>query len=419
VTPDALSPTSADLDIVFAADTGAPIERVLEALRTFRLVGLVEADAEGHAGSVAATLAYVAKRGLVVDAGDAVHTTPVQPILDALAARLGAEVVLDTGDDVLGAMSEGSTAATVAHADDSLNAAAGDDPVEGNTTVFVVGGELNTDRDRQAELALQMESTLTVAPLGTRMLIAPEYVAPTAYWTRAQRPVIALQRSPRQLTVQLYTSTPTRTGRMRDRLAAMAMPDWMALWDPAPVALVEATSGAAARVQADLAAQRRAQIVDVGVPDATALAETGIAGAELRALLGRNLDDDTLRGVLAALRLPSEVADVLEGRVSPADLPAASVIEQRGMRGAIVDGMLIEPDGDSFFARWRRLPHRRPGLALTLIAAELGLAIALVAGALSTAVTQPWTAILWVGAAVVAVDAVGDAVVLAKIRLRK
>ncbi len=401
----ALPAVSSDLDVQFAAPDADPIGRTLAALRAFRLVGFVATDVESRGGAVSATLGYVEGRGLLVDAGATVETTPAQQIVDALSARLGAVVVLDAPDAVFGAetVPASETAAAEGAADDEPAA----------TTVFAVRGTLALAPDRRAELALQLESSLTAAPRESHTLVVPEQVGALTYWSRAQRPVIALHRGPHRLMIQLYGTASTRTGRMRDRAMALTIPDWMALWDPAPLPIVEDPRTPAAEVQQRL---RHEEIAALGVPDGGAIAEAGIDGPRLQQLLGHDLDDRTVAEVVDALGLPVEVAAVLTGDVTPESLPGALRIERRSMGATVAEGLLAEPEGTSLWARWRRLPHRHPRAAVALIAAELALAAGMAAAAMSG--DQPWRTVLWIVAGLLAVDAIGDALLLRRIRRR-
>lgn len=404
MTSDALTAVSADLDIQFASLPDSPVELALEALRAFRLIGWVFADAESTEGSVAATLAFVPGRGLAVATDDDVATTPAAAIVTALAARLGAAVHLTCGDDEYAADAPETDAVDVAP------------PAVHETQVFVVGGGLSLAPDRRAELALQLGSALTVIPSGVRTIVVPDEPMRMPSWPRGQRPVISVRRSRSQLAVQIYSEKAARAGRARERLAMTLIPDWIGLWDPAPLPIVTGDErSAAADVQRRLDDERRATLAELGIVDDDVIAETGIDGARLRAALVRPLDDDAVREVVAALRLPVEVADLLDGAAA-AEMTGAVVIPLRSIGGTIADSLLSEPEGTGIWARWRRLPHRRPGLAAVLIAAELAAAAGAVMWASSA--PMPWRIGLWVVAGILAIDAIGDAVLLSKIRRR-
>ena len=407
----------ADLEIHVTDPAPGVRERAIDALRTFRLIGVVEGDEESTAGTISASLAYTPGRGVAVDAGDTVESTPAQPIVDALAARLGAAVMLQHEDDMFYA------APPTAEADGAEVTTTTDTAEDADVHVFVVGGRLELGPDRRSELALQLESSLTVAPLpasarGERTLVVPHRALDMPAWPGAQRPVISLRRGAAQLTVQVYGSAATRTGRLRDRLAAVVIADWMGIWDPEPTPLIDPARGdAAGVVQRAVTEARRAVLADLTPSDADLVTETGVDATALADLLTRPLDDDVVRDVVRAFRLPDEVADLLEGRRRAADLPGASDVENTGIGGTMADGLLGEPDGTSLWARWRRVPHRHPRLAVLLIVLELALAAGI--GVWAGVSPSPWNVILWIVAGALAIDAVGDAVLLALIRRRR
>lgn len=414
MTSASLSFISAELDVDVHEPGADAIERVCEALRAFRVIGLVDNDTEGRAGAVSAMLAFVPGQGLLVETSDGVAPTPVQPILDAVSARVGADVMFSGGDEELIATVTDQGAES--EEDDAEN------EVDTTETVFIVGGKLPLAPDRRGEIAHQLESDVVVAPLGHRTLVVARRNAPFAYWSRAQRPVIALQRTTGELAAHVYSSGAVRTGRMRERIVMGAIPDWMALWDPAPILLVDGTDaedGVAPEVQRRLMYERQHTLQSLALTDEAVLAETQIDGAALTALLGRPIDDTLVDDVVAALRLPRDVAALVNGQRSAETLPGAIAIENRGLKGALADTLYVEPEGSSFWARWRRLPHRHPRAAVALIVAELALAGGLVWGATLASWPSPWSTVAWVVAIVMAIDAVGDALLLGKIRRLK
>ncbi len=422
-----LSFISAELDIDFSLTPPDPIGAVREALGAFRIIGLVEDDAEARGGTVSGVLAYVPGQGLLVHTADGAAPTPVQPIIDAIAARLGAHVNFRGGDDEFSSVG----ASWSEERDDDVSAT---HPAE---TVFVVGGTLPLAADRRAEIAHQLQADVVAVPLSAdgRTLVVTSRRGPFAYWSRAQRPVIALQRTDDAVEVHVYSTRAVRTGRMRDRLTMAGIPDWMALWDRVPVALsatgtrggdeprdVEPNgiepNGIAAEIESRLLHERRETIRSLALTDEAVLAETRIDGPALAELLGRPLDDRLVADLGAALRLPPEVTAVVSGERRAASLPGAVEIEDRGLKGVMSDTLYAEPEGSSFWTRWRRLPHRHPRAAVALICGELALATAVVWSGAVLDWPHPWLGASWVLAGVLAIDAVGDAFLLTKIRRR-
>lgn len=409
---------SADLEIHVTDPAPGVRERAIEALRTFRLIGLVEGDEDSASGTISGSLAFTPGRGVLVDAGDTVESTPAQPIVDALSARLGAAVMLQHEDEMFYA----APPRTADDADDADDAGA-EAPEDADVHLFVVGGHLELGADRRAELSLQLESSLTVAPLtasarGERTLVVPDAPLDMPAWPGSQRPVISLRRGPSQLTVQVYGSAATRTGRLRDRLAAVVIADWMAIWDPEPTPLLDpARTDAAGLGQHAIIDQRRAVLADLTMADPDLIAEVGVDTASLADLLTRPLDGDLVRDVARAFRLPDEVADLLEGTRRAADLPGAFAVENTGIGGTMANGLLGEPDGTSLWARWRRVPHRHPRLAVLFIVLELALAAGIGVGA--SVSPSPWNVFLWIVAGALAIDAVGDAALLTLIQRRR
>lgn len=418
MTSDARDATSADLDIQFPAPRADALATTLRALRAFRLVGLVVADDEARRGSVTATVAYVAGRGLLVEAHGGVATTPAQPVVDALAARLGADVllVLDEGADDFHAEAPFDVADAVdSELDEAGLITAPDDDIQ----VFVVGGSIALAPDRRAEMALQLASSFVAVPDGIRTLVVPTRPLDMPYWGPAERPVIALRLSAVQLSVQVYSGSAVRTGSRRNRLTARLVADWIGLWDPEPVDISSSEAGEAADVQQRLRDERLTTLAELALVDVDVLTETGIDGPALARLITEPLTDSLLDDVIAALRVPPTAAELLRGSRAAKDMPGAIVVERRSVGGTIADGLLAEPEGASLWTRWRRLPHRHPALAVALIVAELGVAAAAVWGARHPGTESPWTFLLWVAAAVCAIDALGDAILLAAIRRRR
>jgi len=418
VTLDAPAIVSADLDIRPLSPDPDPLGRALEALRAFRLVGHLAVDAYGGPGDLTATVAFIPGRGLAVDTGNALAPTPAQAIVDALSARLGAAIALETDND--GYYAE-PAATPGAQTDPEPPARDPRTARDAGTAVYAVRGRLPLAEDRRGELASQLDSSVTAVPVGEWTLVGLHDEPQTTYWSRAQRPVVGLHRAQDRLLVQLYSATAARRGRLRDRIATMTYPDWVGGWVPAPVPLAteEAGSAAAIAVQEDLAAQRAAVHADLGVLDDAVRAELGLEAVSLAELLARPLDDEIVDEICRLLGLPALVAGVLRGDERLSERADAVTIENRGVRGAVADGLLGEPDGASLWARWRRIPHRHPRTAVALIVAELAVAGALAVAAVSPLVGPPWTAALWIAAAVLGLDAVGDAVLLAKIRDRR
>lgn len=407
MTPASPRFVSAELDVDFGGTTPDAIARTCEALRAFRVIGLIDDDSEGRAGSVSGMLAFVPGQGLLVQTADGVAPTPVQPVIDAVSARLGADVVFASGDE------EFIAAAATAVVDDEVVTP------ELVDTVFVVGGDLPLGADRRAEIAHQLEADVVAAPLGRHTLVATSRRAPFAYWARSQRPVIAVQRTENSLAVHIYSTHAVRTGRMRERLTMAGIPDWMALWDHAPIPLVASDDGGSAvavEVQARLLHERQATIRSLALTDPAVLAETQVDAPALKALLSRPLDTTLVAEVVAALRLPSEVGAVVNGEREASSLPGAVTIEDRGLKGVMSDTLYAEPEGTSFWTRWRRLPHRHPRAAAALVCGELAVAGALAWSATVLGWPQPWWAVSWVVAGVLAIDGIGDAFLLWKIR---
>lgn len=323
MTSDSSLFVSAELDIEFVEATSDPIGETCAALRARGLVGLVEDDAEGRTGAVSAVLAFAPDRGLLAATADGVTTVPAQPVIDSLSAQLRAEVGLRAGEEELSAVHESA-------ADTSEEAPTSTERVE---TIFVVAGELSTSIDRRSEIARQLESAVVAAPLGHRTLLAASRRAPFASWSAAQRPVIALQYADHALAVHVYSRRAVSEGPARERRTMAGIPDWMALWDPAPILLGTAQDvghahSTVAEVENRLLDDRNETIRSLALTDDAVLSETQIDGPALAELLGRPLDALLVAEVVEALRLPREVTAVVTGERPTTSLPGAAVIDE-------------------------------------------------------------------------------------------
>lgn len=334
--------------------------------------------------------------------------TDPQRTLDTLAARAEVGVFLDIGEETYVA-EPGSPSADRAEEP----AEAVEDPADGRE-VYVVGGVLPLEPDRRAELSLQLGGAVTAVPCGDRTIVVPSAGGSPAPWRAAQRPVLALRRDADSLQLQLFTAAALQALPRRGRLASMALPDWVAVWREAPEPIL--TQPSAGR---DLQSALWPRLFDADLPSFESLVEAGIEGTALLRVLGAPLSATSIDAIVAALGLDSVVADLIADRVEPETLPGAVKIEERGVWGTIAAAMTAEPVGDGRWRRWRRIPHRRPVLAVFLILAELAIAGSLLAAALVLPLPQPSTVLLWIGAVFFGVDAVADSVLLAAVRARK
>ncbi|MCT9819475.1 hypothetical protein N3K63_04155 [Microbacterium sp. W1N] len=382
----------ARLDVSFPPATENAAMLVVAALRDFRVDGNVHVDDEARRGWVRVDVSYAPERGIIVaDRAGIRAPTPAPPLLEALAARLGATVSLWSDDAFFAAGDDRDTAT----GEESSPAA------RGANEIHIVYGTVPLAPDRRGELALQLGGDLTAVPTARGVVIVADASAPGAHWPKAQRPVLTLTVDADVLQLAFYGASSVAALPLRERLAAAATPDLVLRWEPAPVpTLPELIPAPPAPAAADDSF------------DLTPLEEIQVDHAALRALIDAPLDAEVRTRVLTALRLDPPADQIARGEVDPGALPGAVRIVKKGLWGTIADAVAAEPEGTSLWARWRRLPHRRPRLARLLTALEAVAAVAVCVAAALPPFPQPLTTVQWVMGAVLVVDVITDVVVL-------
>lgn len=411
-------PSIADLDLSFdpAAVSRADVVTVL---RELGIVGLLSPEVESGSRALHLMLGFVTGRGVLVSSPATGEIDPTEPhrLVDTIAARVSraaggaaVEVFLDTEDGSF----EAESGASLDREGDAA-------PLVPVRQVFIVAGDLNLAPDRRAEFALQLGSSFTAIPLGTRTLILPDEVV-EATWFRAQRPVTELRLTESEFLVRAFSVEATKRGRVRDRLTMVA--DWMGLWSAAPVSVPDLTNAApgetstpTVELQTVLRRRVREMREEIDVPEALRT-EFHADLAEIRRLQADDLTDETVDRVVAALRLPSETATVLRAEEAEDTFTGAFHVERLSVKDTVLESALAPPTGDGWWARYRRIPHRSPGLAATLIAVEFLLAVLVAAVAMTAGLSAPWPVLLWILAGILVVDAASDTFLLARLRRR-
>lgn len=398
---------AADLTITPAPRPAA----IADALRDRRIPGVV--------GASSATVAVTLDGRLVVmDADGHLAATDADPVVAALAARWGADVILD-GETIFAAASGGARTDAETRSQDDAETRSQD----GADRVHIVRGELPADPARRLELAAQLEASVSIVTVdGVHLVVGHSPVRD--YWPPAQRPVIVLERGGEGLRLQVYSRTMLTVGGMRDRLAMRGIPDIEATW-PAAVTSVLEDSGADRRDVRDVQRMLRGGRVRIGTvtgdhPDpAAALAEVGATAADLARLARHGGEELLVNAIGDVLGLPAEAADLLLRRMRVDDLPGAQHIERTGAARIVWEQVMSPPAGASLWRRWRRLAFTRPRLAATLTVIEAGLTAALIAYLLWASPAAPWNVVLWIAASVLVVDVATDVILLLAIRRRR
>jgi hypothetical protein len=210
----------------------------------------------------------------------------------------------------------------------------------------------------------------------------------------------------------LLWRTATRRGVFIRKRRARAL-HW---WDEAAVLIDPSDSrsvlGLDLRV-ADVVGALKGDQGDVIADIATAFRLEAEAAERLRILCRRpRSDDTTFSELVTILGLPAELADLADGRLDPADLPAAVVKHPQTLRQNLAEdwseirSVFREPVSErsrSPFEAWQRLTARRPlwYTLLTIVvvggSAALGLSRVIDGGGLSSIWVQILVVVLWTG----------------------
>lgn len=377
---------------------------VVRELRARRIPAVV---GESSGGAPLARVAVdAAGRLMVADADGRLAGTDPMPVLSALAATWGAELVLD-GDTVF--VGAGDVADLP------------DPPVDdGVRRVRVVGGMVPIDPARRAELAAQLETSVTVAAVGDMHVIVP-HGRPQDYWPPAQRPVVSVDRDGDALTVEIYSRTALSRGGVKDRLAMRAIPDARLVWDAAWQPVMPDDHGETSAAQALLAHGRwsTATTADEPADPAERFAELGATVADVESLVTRANDEELIEAVVATFHLPAETAGLVRGTRSADGLPGAQHVERTGIGRMVWEQVMAPPSGTSLWARYRRSTFEHPRWAAALTACVGIAAAALVVVLLVAPPPAPWSAVLWVVTVLLVAEVVGDVVFLVCLRRRR
>lgn len=406
---------AADLTITPAPRPAA----IADALRDRRIPGVV--------GASSATVAVTLDGRLVVmNADGQLAATDADPVVAALAARWGADVILD-GETIFAAASGGAKTGAETRSQDGAEPRSQDHAEprsqDGSDRVHIVRGELPADPARRLELAAQLEASVSIVTVdGAHLVVGHSPVRD--YWPPAQRPVIVLERGGEGLRLEVYSRTMLTVGGMRDRLAMRGISDIEATW-PAAVTSVLEDSGADRRDVRDVQRMLRGGRVRIGTvtgdhPDpAAALAEVGATAADLARLARHGGEELLVDAIGDVLGLPAEATDLLFRRMRVDDLPGAQHIERTGAARIVWEQVMSPPAGASLWRRWRRLAFTRPRLAATLTVIEAGLTTALIAYLLWASPAAPWNVVLWIAASVLVIDVATDVILILAIRRRR
>lgn len=398
------------LEVVLEPEGAGPVDAVglLAALREIAAVGaVVEPDPE--VGAVGLLLAVDPAGRLVVLDGGRLDEGPVlEELLPGLARRHGARV--RAGAEVFAEAEEDAA---------ELPEAVG--PV---VRVLALRRGPEVDRELALEVASLLEDDVVLVPAGAWTLAVP--ATPVSSWalpwSGRHRPVLSLVRAgERALVLSAHLSGAARSGSPSERALAHSVPGWS--WSALPRRVEPLVPRAAAdALEADV---RRAVFDLAGDVDAAELARAvglDAAGAgRLGDLLAEPLHPTTADALTQVLGLPDAVPGLLSGRLRAEELPGAVRGEHRKGLGLVLESLLARPEGRGPIARLRRWDHDRPVLSVLWIAAEAAVATSAVALALTDdhrLADRPWNVVTGVVGALVAVDAVGSALLLVTVRRR-
>lgn len=390
------------------APGGLTPHRIAADLAARRVIAAVDPAAD-DADTFTARVAVDASGMLAVAGPTGIETTPLQPVLDALAASWRASLFLQTDTDAF----EADAAEPAAADDDEPDALHpdADDADSASRTVLSIRGRVATGPDRLPELALQLGTGVTAVPAAGQTLVFPAADV-GSYWPPAQRPVIEVTAmGDEDVSVRMFTRSGGDGLSARERLARRMLPDEVVVWSPASAPVLADAVGDVAALQEQLTSP------PVEPLDAAVAAELGIDAARWAAVTARPTGPGLLTDVLEVLGLPAVARDVLTGAVAPEDLPGAVRADRATLSSALSASILEAPEGNGLWARWRRIPFERPALSWLLVALVAVLAVG--AAVWASTVTGGWAVVLWGVAVILAVDAVGDAVLLVLIGRRR
>ena len=294
--------TIATIDIA-PSRTVPTIDAVRAALRE-RMIPAVVGDEDG---TVIARVALTPDGHVVIASDGTVASTAPEPVLDSLAAELSADVLLES--DGLFLVGRGRDAADPPPSTPPIR--------ELSLRVYVLMGERVTGL---TSLAQQLEASVSVAEVGGRaVVVAHGHVRDS--WPPAQRPVVALTRTPTGLTVEVFSVTGLAALPAEERMRGRGIPDltlsWPARW--VPVLPEEGRTGEVQRMLRTAAVERMTELAD----DRPVLDELRVTTDDLERLRRCDNDDDLPVHLTRALRLPAVVADLVRGRADITDLPGA------------------------------------------------------------------------------------------------
>jgi hypothetical protein len=150
-----------------------------------------------------------------------------------------------------------------------------------------------------------------------------------------------------------------------------------------------------------------------------ALGELGTSRAVIDDVLERFDDPELVAAAVSALRLPTVVGSLVEGAIHVEAVPGAQRVERTGISRMVWEQTIAPSRGSSWWARWQRMPHRRPRLAAMLTGVEAVVTIVMVSFLLTAPPAGPWDVVLWVAASVLAIDVVRDTVLLVALARRR
>lgn len=287
----------------------APSRTVLtiDAVRAELQERMIPAVVGDEDGTVIARVALTPDGRMVIASDGTVASTAPEPVLDALAAEWSADVLLES--DGLFLVGRGRDAADPPPSTSPMR----DLPLR----VYVLMGERVTGL---TSLAQQLEASVTVAEVdGAAIVVAHGHVRDS--WPPAQRPVVALTRTPTGLTVEVFSAAGLAALPEKERMRGRGIPDltlsWPARW--VPVLPEEGWTGEVQRMLRTAAVERMTELAD----DRPVLDELRVTRADVDYLRRCDNDDDLPGHLTRALRLPAVVEDLVRGRADIADLPGA------------------------------------------------------------------------------------------------
>jgi hypothetical protein len=310
-------------------DTRNAVDRVLAALRRFRLVGFVE-PAHSVADRLGMVRALVAthENHAVVTAADGIQVGPsLEELAASLRSQLSAGVMLidhEVGPILLNAPP------LVA---ERMQAAEHDTHPIRTVFTFPTGDEMGDD----GSVATLVGGAATTAVVDGRRLLVVEQSRPGSLFTH-QRPAVQVTAQDNKLSVMLWTKHSVRWWQSPlNRLRRFNAPDVIMNWVGTPIRIATPTppsGGDPARVavyELETSFHEQAEIntapIMPGLRRITSeLALPPDAAERLETLQREPWSEALLGQVVAAFGLPAVVADLATGALSPAALDGAHTI---------------------------------------------------------------------------------------------